>query len=122
MKTLQEAFEVMMARMRAQRWVQVRDREGCVYRDERGRRCIVGALMSEEGTKRAFPSAGVDEIEIQKLLGEEGWPTGGTASRFYVEMQRIHDRDGVGVEWKEEEARKMGAKFGLEFPEVCDAE
>lgn len=112
----QEAFNHTVAQMRKQGWTRsrVQGADRCLYLDSRGRRCAVGALLSET-TARKWGSKGLSYIqdrsdsEVLALIKRLG-------INFLGSLQSAHDR-GRSPKLMEQNFRQLARDYDLTFPE-----
>jgi len=93
-KTLEQAFIVMADHLRRQgeRSVGVVHGEGtCMYRDPSGRKCAVGALISDDEYRDSLETMLVTDLPVKAALDASGWPTDDRAIGLYRAMQSVHD-------------------------------
>lgn len=134
-KTLQQAFDTMLAIMRAQGWVRstwVTDTGGavCAYRGDGGLKCAVGALLDDEAAKECDGSGvsglTAEDSRIVPYLERGGWPASYRARTLYRKAQVIHDRTRLNkitpyltlqqaAADKERSFRELAAEYGLDY-------
>ena len=125
LKGNQEAFDAMIAHMRAQKYDRsyTKDDYGvrsCVYRGERGLKCVVGALIQDEHYSVDLENLLVCDLAVKHALLDSGW---GADVGLLEAMQSAHDNpiicnvfgmDADGVQF-EEDARKAAKDYGLTY-------
>lgn len=106
--TNQEAFDKAVAHMLTM-WSPCKEYGGCAYRDVRGGRCAVGALIDD--SEYATSVAEVDDLAnsggdtgVMVLIAEHILDAGDVSPLLLARLQTIHDTD---VNW---------TKYGISQP------
>jgi hypothetical protein len=97
MKTLQQALDTIVTHARKQRALSITEDGSCCYRDENGRRCFVGALITDAAYDPELEQLSVEQPGPVRALAASEWPVDPKALRVYSALQRLHD-DSVDLD------------------------
>ena len=119
----QRMFNMIVEHMIKQNDVCVDEAGKCVYRNN-GKRCAIGAVLSEEALKKLGDfKGGVSQPPVQLALEKSGWNTTLLTQGFLADAQYLlHDRIGdicrpfkeallLGID-------KFARRYSLQMPDV----
>lgn len=98
MKTRQELFDAVITHLASQKCQCVNTEGSCVYRGPEGRKCAIGALLSDDYYYPALDSS-VGGVRVSKLpditiVRGIGFNTEASDRSFLDRLQESHDRGG----------------------------
>ncbi len=111
--TNQEAFNKMVAHLRAQNAKSIQDNHYCLYRGPDGMKCAVGCLIPDSEYSEDFENRSISELKQMDILPDS---LKNTSYPLLQQMQEVHDSWDVS-QW--ENGIDLTARmFNLEIPSV----
>lgn len=110
MKDIQEAFDVVCEHLLTQKERSTNLEGECMYRGIHGRKCALGALISDESYNYELEGYGPYNTEVDKALQESGYPV---QCELYGDLQYIHD--GHALTGWQGSLQDLALLHGLEF-------